>query len=170
VKSWNQVDPSFPDEPLTLFGPGTDSGTFDYFTGVVNGEAGASRTDYSASEDDNILVQGVQGSRGGFGYFGFSYYDANASTLNALQIDGGQGCVAPSSQSVQDASYTPLSRPLYIYPSSTALGKPQVAAFVEFYMEQDERIVEAARFVPMTPPQRQVSVAELDALRQPGGR
>jgi phosphate transport system substrate-binding protein len=170
VKNWNQVDPNFPDEPLTLFGPGADSGTFDYFTGVINGQDGASRTDYSASEDDNILVQGVQGSRGGLGYFGFSYYEENAATLNALQIDGGQGCVAPSSTSVQDASYAPLSRPLYIYPSSAAIAKPQVAAFVEYYLEQDERIVEAARFVPMTPPQKQVTAAELDALRQPAGR
>src|SRR5690606_35999913 len=96
VTSWKQVDPSFPDEKLDLYGPGTDSGTFDYFTDAINGEEGASRADYSPSEDDNVLVQGVAGSKGGLGYFGLSYYEENADKLKAVQIDSGNGCVAPS--------------------------------------------------------------------------
>ncbi len=112
VTNWNQVDPSFPDVPLSLYGAGTDSGTFDYFTDVINGEEGASRTDYSPSEDDNVIVQGVSGDRGGLGYFGFSYFEQNQDTLKALEVDGGSGCVAPSFETAQDDTYTPLSRPL----------------------------------------------------------
>ena len=108
VTNWNQVDPSFPDEPLELFGAGTDSGTFDYFTDAINGEEGASRTDYTATEDDNVTVQGVGGSTGGLGYFGLSYYEENSDTLKALEIDAGDGCVAPSTETVQSGEYTPL--------------------------------------------------------------
>ena len=115
VKNWNEVDPSFPDEKLSLFGPGTDSGTFDYFTGEINGEEGASRSDYNASEDDNDTVTGVAGEKGGLGYFGFSYFEENQDTLKAIEIDGGDGCVAPSVEAAQDGTYKPLSRPLYIY-------------------------------------------------------
>ena len=110
VNNWNQVDPSFPDEELALFGPGTDSGTFDYFTDAINGEEGASRTDYSPSENDNNTVQGVEGSAGGMGYFGYSYYEQNTDTLTAVEIDAGDGCVAPSAETVADLSYTPLAR------------------------------------------------------------
>jgi phosphate transport system substrate-binding protein len=166
VKSWNEIDPSFPNEPLTLFGAGADSGTFDYFTAEIVGEEGASRTDYSPAEDDNVTVQGVQGSKGALGYFGFSYFEENADNLKAVQIDGGQGCVAPSSEAAQNGTYTPLSRPLFIYPSNAGLAKPQVLAFVEFYLEQNDQIVEAARFVPLTAEQKQESTTELAALRQ----
>ena len=115
MSNWNQVDPSFPDEKLSLFGPGTDSGTFDYFTGEINGEEGASRSDYNASEDDNTTVTGVAGEKGGLGYFGFSYFEENQDKLKALEIDGGDGCVAPSVATAQDGTYKPLSRPLFIY-------------------------------------------------------
>ena len=115
VTNWNQVDPSFPDQELTLSGPGTDSGTFDYFTDEINGEEGASRADYNASEDDNTIVQAVSGDKGGLGYFGYTYYEENQDTLKALEIDGGDGCVAPSAEAAQDGSYTPLSRPLFVY-------------------------------------------------------
>ena len=135
VTNWNQVDPSFPDEKLELFGAGTDSGTFDYFTGAIIGEEGASRTDYSATEDDNVTVTGVSGSKGGLGYFGLSYYEENTDKLKALEIDGGDGCVAPSTETVQDATYTPLSRPLFIYPTQEILGTPYGAAFVEYYLD-----------------------------------
>ena len=104
VNNWNQVRDGFPDEALALFGPGTDSGTFDYFTDVINGEEGASRTDYSASEDDNVIVQGVAGTKGGLGYLGFSYYEENADTLKALEVDNGSGCVAPSVERHRPAS------------------------------------------------------------------
>src|SRR5918992_3338329 len=115
VSNWNQVDPSFPDVPLKLYGAGTDSGTFDYFTDVINGEEGASRTDYQATEDDNVTVQGVAGDRGAMGYFGFSYYEENQDTLKALEVDNGEGCVPPSPETAADGTYTPLSRPLFIY-------------------------------------------------------
>ncbi|MCF8539073.1 MAG: PstS family phosphate ABC transporter substrate-binding protein, partial [Candidatus Nanopelagicales bacterium] len=110
VTNWNQVDPAFPDEPVALFGPGTDSGTFDYFTEEINGESGASRTDYTPSEDDNVIVQGVSGSKGGLGYFGYTYFEENADSLKALSIDSGAGCVAPSVETARDGSYTPLAR------------------------------------------------------------
>ncbi len=155
ITNWNQVDPSFPDVPLTLFGPGTDSGTFDYFTEAINGEEGASRTDYSASEDDNVLVQGVQGAPGATSYFGFTYFEENQESLKAVEVDGGQGCVAPSAQTVQDGSYTPLARPLFIYVSNSAYqDKPQVKAFVDFYAAQIDQIAEAAQFVGLNEDQK----------------
>jgi len=151
VTNWNQVDPSFPDVELTLFGPGTDSGTFDYFTGVINGEEGASRTDFSPSEDDNVIVQGVSGDRGGLGYFGFSYYEQNQATLEALEVDGGSGCVAPSAEAAQDGSYTPLSRPLYVYVKRSSFDdKEDVRNFVLFMLDQNSSIAEAAQFVPLS--------------------
>ena len=122
---------------MQLFGPGTDSGTFDYFTAEINGEEGASRTDYSPSEDDNVIVQGVTGSPGGLGYFGYTYFEENADNLTAVEIDSGDGCVAPSAETAQDGTYTPLSRPLFIYPSAEAVeSKPEVAAFVEYYVDE----------------------------------
>ncbi|OSY36614.1 MULTISPECIES: PstS family phosphate ABC transporter substrate-binding protein [Pseudonocardia] len=169
VKNWNQVDPSFPAEPLQLFGAGADSGTFDYFTDEIVGEEGASRTDYSPSENDNVTVQGVTGSPGALGYFGFSYFEENQQQLKALQVDGGNGCVAPSAQTVQDASYTPLGRPLFIYASDAGLAKPQVVSFLEFYLQRNDEIVQAAQFVPMTDQQKQDSTAKLDQLRQQAG-
>ena len=119
IDNWNQVDPSFPDVPLELFGPGTDSGTFDYFTDAINGEEGVSRTDYQATEDDNVAVQGVAGSKGGMAYFGLSYYEENTDKLKVVAIDGGNGPVTPSAETVQSGEYTPLSRPLFIYPSTS---------------------------------------------------
>jgi len=151
VSNWNQVDPSFPDVELTLFGPGTDSGTFDYFTGVINGEEGASRTDYSPSEDDNVIVQGVSGDRGGLGYFGFSYFEQNQARLKALEVDGGSGCVAPSADAAQDGSYAPLSRPLYVYVKQSSFDDDQeVRNFVTFMLENNASIAEVAQFVPLS--------------------
>jgi phosphate transport system substrate-binding protein len=151
VSNWNQVDPSFPDESLTLFGPGTDSGTFDYFTDVVNGEEGASRTDYSPSEDDNVIVQGVSGDRGGMGYFGFSYFEQNQGSLKALEVDGGSGCVAPSVEAAQDGSYAPLSRPLFVYVKQSAFDENEdVRNFVKFMLDNNSTIAEAAQFVPLS--------------------
>ena len=151
VNNWNQVDPSFPDEPLKLFGPGTDSGTFDYFTGEINGEEGASRSDYQASEDDNVLVQGVVGERGGLGYFGFSYFEENQDTLEALEVDGGAGCVAPSVETAQDDTYTPLSRPLFVYVKQSSFDDSEdVRDFVKFMLDSNESIATAAQFVPLS--------------------
>ncbi len=150
VSSWNQVDPSFPDVPLKLYGPGTDSGTFDYFTDVINGEEGASRTDFSASEDDNVIVQGVSGSEGGLGYLGFSYFEENQDTLKALEVDGGSGCVAPSVAAAQDGTYTPLARPLFMYVKLSSLtDNESVSDFVSYTLENAEAIATEAQFVPL---------------------
>jgi phosphate transport system substrate-binding protein len=151
VANWNQVDPSFPDVPLKLYGAGTDSGTFDYFTGVINGEEGASRSDYSATEDDNVTVQGVSGDRGALGYFGFSYFEENQDALKALEVDGGGGCVAPSVEAAQDDSYTPLSRPLFVYVKQSSFDDNEdVRNFVKFMFDNSDSIATAAQFVPLS--------------------
>jgi phosphate transport system substrate-binding protein len=151
VKSWKDVDPSFPDEKLLLFGPGTDSGTFDYFTDAIVGEEGASRSDYSATEDDNVIVNGVSGSEGALGYLGLSYVEENAGKLKPLAIDGGDGCVKPSVETVQDGSYKPLSRPLFVYARADALeDKVQVSAFLDFLLAHERALARAALFVPLT--------------------
>ena len=150
ITNWNQVDPSFPDQALSLAGPGTDSGTFDYFTEVVNGEGGASRADYNASEDDNVIVQAVSGDPGAMGYFGFTYYEENQDTLKALEIDGGDGCVAPSIEGARDGTYSPLARPIFIYVKTESLQtKPQVAGFVDFYLNNLSTIAESAAYIPV---------------------
>jgi phosphate transport system substrate-binding protein len=163
VSNWNQIDPSFPDEELTLAGPGTDSGTFDYFTDEINGEEGASRSDYQASEDDNVIVQAVSGDPGGLGYFGFSYYEENQDTLKALEVDGGEGCVAPSSETAQSGEYTPLARPLFIYVKKESLQQPEVSEFVRFYLENAAEIAEEALFVPLTDEQQQEALTSFEA-------
>ena len=160
VDNWNQVDPSFPDQKLTLAGPGTDSGTFDFFTGVINGEEDASRTDYQATEDDNVTVQAVSGDKGGLGYFGLSYFEQNQDKLNDVEVDGGSGCVAPTSDTVQDGSYMPLSRPLFVYVKNTSLQKPEVAAFMKYILDNQAQIAQKALFVPMT--DEQAAKAESD--------
>jgi phosphate transport system substrate-binding protein len=164
VKNWKDVDPSFPDEPLTLFGPGTDSGTFDYFTGEINGEEGASRTDYQPSEDDNVIVQGIQGSAGAMGYFGLSYAEENEGAVKTVEIDGGDGCVAPSAETVLDGTYTPLGRPLFIYVSDQALARPEVAAFVDFYIESSDEVAELALFIPLSDQQKDEARAKVESL------
>ena len=151
VASLKDVDPSLPDAELALFGPGTDSGTFDFFTDQINGEEGASREDYEASEDDNQLVTGVEGSEGGLGYFGFSYYEQQADKLNLVGVgESADNCVKPSAETIQDGSYTPLSRPLFMYPAKEALGRPEVKAFIDFVVANQQAIAEAAQIVPMT--------------------
>jgi phosphate transport system substrate-binding protein len=148
-----------------LFGPGTDSGTFDFFTGVINGEEGASREDYEASEDDNQLVTGVSGTAKGLGYFGFSYYEANADKLNLVGVGEGEAsCKKPDPNSIQDGSYKPLSRPLFMYPSDKALQRPEVKAFMEFVVNNQADIAKAAKIVPMTDAQASESKSEVDKL------
>jgi phosphate transport system substrate-binding protein len=163
VKAWNEVDAKFPDEELSLFGPGTDSGTFDYFTDAIVGEEGASRSDYSASENDNVIVQGVSGEKGGLGYFGFSYYEENQDTLNALEVDGGDGCVAPSVESAQDGTYKPLSRPLFVYAKTESFQRPEVKAFVQYLLDNAVQIAEDADFVPLTGEQVQKAKSDFEA-------
>ena len=163
VDNWNKVDPSFPDQKMTLAGPGTDSGTFDFFTKAINGEEDASRTDYQATEDDNIIVQAVEGDKGGLGYFGLSYFEQNQGNLNDVQLNGGSGCVSPTTETVQDGSYTPLSRPLFIYVKNASLAKPEVKAFVKYLLDNEEALTKKALFVPMTADQAQKSQSTFEA-------
>jgi phosphate transport system substrate-binding protein len=150
VNNWNDIRSSFPNVPLKLFGPGTDSGTFEFFTEKINGRARQSRSDYSASENDNVLVQGVSGERGAMGYFGLSYYLANKSRLKVLQVNGGSGCVTPSVASVQNRSYRPLSRGLFVYAKKKAFKRDVVAAYIRHMIVNEKTIAQRARIVPLT--------------------
>ncbi len=150
VNNLKEVDPKFPDTQLSLFGPGTDSGTFDFFTEEISGEEGVSRKDYQPSEDDNVLVQGVSGDGGGLGYFGFSYYEQNKSKLNLVGVDGGSGCVKPSVEAIQSGEYKPLSRPLFMYVSDKALKRPEVKGFMDYVVANHEQIAQASQIVPMS--------------------
>ncbi len=151
-----------PDAEVSLYGPGTDSGTFDYFTDVINGEEGVSRKQYQPSEDDNVLVQGVAGDQNGSGYFGFSYYEQNQDTLNLISVDDGSGCVAPSPETIQDGSYSPLSRPLFMYPSTEALTRPEVTAFVQYVVDNYDTIAEQSLIVPMDDKQASEAQSAVD--------
>jgi phosphate transport system substrate-binding protein len=163
VEAWNDVDPSFPAERMTLAGPGTDSGTFDFFTDTINGEEGASRSDYQASENDNVVVQAVSGDKGALGYFGLSYFEANQDKLKDVQVDGGNGCVEPTRETVQNGTYTPLSRPLFVYVKRTAMQRPEVDAFVTYLVDNQEANADGARFVPLTDEQVAKARTELKA-------
>jgi phosphate transport system substrate-binding protein len=151
ITKWNQVRPDWPNQPLMLFGAGADSGTFDYFTEAVNGKAKASRGDFTASEDDNTLVQGVESNKNALGYFGFAYYLPNKDRLQAVAVDGGTGkAVGPSLEAVIDGTYQPLSRPLFIYVRDTALQRPEVKEFVQFYLSAEgSELVKEVGYVPL---------------------
>ncbi len=165
VTSWSDVDPSFPDEPLELYGAGTDSGTFDYFTDAINGEEGAIRTDYTPSEDDNLTVQGVSGAPGAIGFFGLSYAEQNADSVKLVAVDNGAGCVTPSKETVQDGTYSPLGRPLYIYVNNAKYAEsPALQGFVDFYLENEQQIAEEALFIDLTDEQAETAKSELAAL------
>ena len=154
VDNWKDVDSEFPNVKLTLFGAGTDSGTFDYFTEAIVGGEDKSRSDYTPSEDDNVTVNGVAGEKGALGYFGLSYYIENKGKVKALRIDGGDGCMEPSVEAVQDNSYKPLSRPLFVYVNEDALAeKPAIDPFITFLLDNEPRLAGGAKFVPMTPSQ-----------------
>jgi len=169
VKSLSEVDPKLPDTPLSLYGPGTDSGTFDFFTDEINGEEGQTREDYEPSEDDNQLVTGVEGDEGGFGYFGYSYAEQAQDKLNIVGVDSGSGCVKPSKETIQDGSYKPLSRPLFMYPSSKAMARPEMKAFMEFVVANQEDIANASKIVPLTSEQATKAKAELQKAQQGAG-
>jgi phosphate transport system substrate-binding protein len=170
VSNYNQIDPKFPNQSVSLFGPGTDSGTFDFFTKEINGEEGQSRSDYQPTEDDNVTVTGVEGAKGGLGYFGFSYFEGAKDKLNLVSVDDGSGkCVAPSTQTIQDGSYKPLSRPLFMYPSEKALARPEVKAFLDFVIANQAEIAKASQIVPMTPAQAEKGASELKAAEQQAG-
>jgi phosphate transport system substrate-binding protein len=149
ITTWKQVRAEYPAERLMLFGPGADSGTFDYFTEAVNGKAKASRGDYTASEDDNTLVQGVENNKGALGYFGFAYYAAHKDKLRAVSIDGGKGAVAPSLEAVTKGTYNPLSRPLFVYVKEASLQRPEVKEFVKFMLTEGGALVAEVGYLPL---------------------
>jgi len=149
ITRWNQVNPAWPDQPLMLFAPGAASGTFEYFTEAVNGRARQSRTDFTPSEDDNVLVQGVATNPGGIAYFGLAYYLENRNRLNAVAIDGGNGPIQPSAANVENGSYQPLSRPIFIYVNAAALRRPQVQQFVQYYVNNANRLASAVGYIPL---------------------
>jgi phosphate transport system substrate-binding protein len=149
INHWNQVRPEWPNERIQIYGPGVDSGTFDYFTEVINGESQASRGDFTASEDDNVLVQGISGDRNSLGYFGYAYYVENQDRLKALAIDGGDGCVEPTEETINNGTYAPLSRPIFIYVRQDAADTPHVKAFVDYYLSEEGRqLVSEVGYIP----------------------
>ena len=152
VERWRDIRADWPDRRLELYGPDTGSGTFDYFTAAVVGREGSSRSDYTASADDHMLVAGVSGDRGALGYFGYAYFEENRNKLRAVRIDAGRGCIAPSRETIADGSYAPLARPMYIYISRDALRRPEVESFVRFYLDNAGILVPEAGYIPLGPP------------------
>ncbi len=149
IMKWSDVNPKWPNAKIALFGAGADSGTFDYFTEAVNGKEKASRGDFTASEDDNVLVQGVSRDKNAIGFFGYAYYAENKDKLKAVMVDGGKGPILPSEKSVEDGTYQPLARPIFIYVSAKAAEKPEVKAFVEYYLKHGPKLVKEVKYVPL---------------------
>lgn len=163
ITNWSDVRSEWPNEPIRLYGAGTNSGTFDYFTEEIMGRAGAIRDDYSASEDDNVLVQGVEGDRNSLGFFGYAYYAENTSRLKSVAVDPGSGCVQPDPETIQSGIYKPLSRPLLIYVNRASLQRKVVRDFVRFYMEHALELVPETGYVPLQPA---VYTRQLEMLAQ----
>lgn len=165
ITKWSQIRAGFPDVELDLYGAGTDSGTFDYFTDEINGEEGASRTDYNPSEDDNVTVQGVEGSEGALGYFGLSYFIENADKLTAVEIDGGAGCVASNAENAQAGLYVPLARPLFIYVANESAKRAEVVALLDFIISDNEAIASKALFIGLNADQITAATAAVAGLK-----
>lgn len=161
IDSWNDVRSEWPDQAIALYGPDTDSGTFDYFTEVIVGEEDASRPDYTASADDNVLVQGIAGDADALGYFGFAYYEQNTDKLKLVAVDGGDGCVAPSRETILDGSYTPLSRPLFVYVRDDALQRPEVSEFMRFYLTEGRPLVAEVGYVEVPEEEYQAGLVKI---------
>jgi phosphate transport system substrate-binding protein len=166
IMKWNQIRSEWPDEEIHLFGPGTASGTYDYFTEAIVGESGASRGDFTASEDDNVLVQGIAGDVYGLGFFGLAYFKENKDLLRLVPVDGGNGPVSPSIETVKDGSYTPLSRPLFIYVNSKSLEKPEVVEFIQFYLNNAAALSIDVGYIPMTEADYQAEKEEFEIFRK----
>lgn len=149
VTNWSDVRAGWPEMKIRLYGPGTDSGTFDYFTETINGKSGASRPDYTANEDDNALVQGISGDEGSLGYFGYAYYAANQDKLKLVPIDGGKGPIAPTQTTINNGTYAPLSRPIFIYVRPDALDRKEVRAFVDFYIDSAAMLASEVGYIPL---------------------
>ncbi len=168
IKTWKQVNATWPDTPVAIFGPGADSGTFDYFTEAIVGKSKSSRGDFTASEDDNVLVRGVAGNEGGLGYFGYAYYEENKATLDAVAIveKEGKPAVLPSKETIEDGTYQPLARPIFIYVNATSGAfKPHVKAFVDFYLEKGRPLIQEVKYVPLPAKDQAAVVAHWKALK-----
>lgn len=150
ITSWNQINPAWPDKKIKLYGPGADSGTFEYFTEAIVGKAKSSRGDFTASEDDNVLVQGVASDIYALGFFGFAYYIENSKKINAVAVDSGNGGVIPSAATVENNSYKPLSRPIFIYVNAKSADKPEINEFVNFYMKNASELVTEVKYFPLS--------------------
>lgn len=150
IMKWSQINPEWPDEEIHLFGPGVASGTFDYFTEAIVGKSGASRGDFTASEDDNVLVQGVAGDKYGLGFFGLAYYEENSDKLALAAVDGGNGPITPTAETVNNGTYAPLSRPLFIYVNSEAIQNPTAVDFVNFYLDEAGNLAQDVGYFPLT--------------------
>lgn len=161
ITKWSDLREGWPETEIKLYGPGTDSGTFDYFTEAINGKSGNCRSDFTKSEDDNVLVKGVAGDVGALGFFGFAYYKENKDKLQAVAIDNGKGAVAPSMVSINDGSYAPLSRPVFIYLNTAAYKRPEVKAFVDFYLNTASSLVKDVGYIPLRSEQYQESLKKL---------
>jgi phosphate transport system substrate-binding protein len=162
VKTWSQIRAGWPDTPLKLFGAGVDSGTYDYFTEAIVGKAHSSRGDYTSSEDDNVIVRGVSADKNALGYFGFAYFEENQKALKAIPVDGGKGPVSVSVASIGDGSYFPLSRPLFLYVSVKALDRPEVKAFMDFYIAQAAKLSREVGYIPLPAEAYPLAQARID--------
>jgi len=168
VTSWNQVRTSWPNKPLHLFGPGVDSGTYDYFTKAIVGEEHKSRGDYTSSEDDNVLVQGVSRDEGGLGFFGLAYFEENSDKLKLVPVDdgeakNGEGPISPTSDTVRNGTYQPLSRPIFVYVAKSALARPEVSGFLDFYLSKAPSLVKEARYIPLPEKAYELALKRLKA-------
>ena len=166
VTNWNQVRPGWPDQRLQLYGPGVDSGTFDYFTEIINGAVQASRGDFTSSENANVLVQGISGDKNSLGFFGYAYYYENAEKLKALAIDAGDGCVAPTETTINDGSYAPLSRPLFLYVTKSSAETPMVQEFIRYHLSPEgQELVTEVGYVPFPPQIYEIVLARFETLK-----
>ena len=164
IKTWKDVRPHWPDRPVKLYGPGTDSGTFDYFTMAINGQSGRCRSNYTKSEDDNVLVKGVAGDRDSLGFFGYAYYKENKNLVKSVPVDSGQGAVSPSETTINDGSYRPLSRPVFIYVSASAAQTSAVRKFVQFYMKNASKLTSEVGYVSLPSQQYKEQLAKFETF------
>jgi phosphate transport system substrate-binding protein len=164
VTHWNQIRKEWPDEKFNLYGPGVASGTYDYFTEAIMGKSGQSRGDFTASEDDNVLVQGIEGDRNALGFFGIAYYEENKERLKLVPVEAGKGAIIPSSETIRNGTYAPLSRPIFIYVTKSAAQRPEVKSFVNFYLQTAAELVPDVGYIPLPAEQYQKELAEFAAF------